>query len=122
VSLHALLLILGSVGMTAFAQLALKLSGSGHPGVTGFTSLPSGLMHQMLNPWSLAGLVAYGASFVLWLLALRDVPLSVAYPFMGLTLVLVALLGVFVLGEPLSAVKVSGMVLVFAGLILISKG
>jgi multidrug transporter EmrE-like cation transporter len=59
---------------------------------------------------------------VLWLLALREVPLTIAYPFMGLTLVLVELLGVFVLGETLGAAKLAGMALVCAGLVLLARG
>ena len=121
-SLHALSIILSSVTLTAFAQLALKLSSTRHVTPAESSALLRSLIEQFMNPWTIAGMVAYGLSFVLWILALREVPLTIAYPFMGLTLVLVAILGVVVLGETLSVAKLGGMGLVCAGLVLIARG
>ncbi|NLD68822.1 MAG: EamA family transporter [Limnobacter sp.] len=119
---RSLLIILASVTLTALAQLALKLSSSRHAGEVASGGLLRSLLEQFMNPWTIAGLVGYGLSFVLWLLALRDVPLTIAYPFMGLTLVLVAIFGVALLGETLGAAKLFGMLLVCAGLVLLARG
>lgn len=119
---RSLLIILASVTLTALAQLALKLSSARHAGEVASGGLLRSLLEQFLNPWTIAGLVGYGLSFVLWLLALRDVPLTIAYPFMGLTLVLVAIFGVTLLGETLGAAKLFGMLLVCAGLVLLARG
>ena len=121
-SLRSLLIILASVTLTALAQLALKLSSARHAGEVASGGLLRSLLEQFMNPWTIAGLVGYGLSFVLWLLALRDVPLTIAYPFMGLTLVLVAIFGVALLGETLGAAKLFGMLLVCAGLVLLARG
>ena len=69
----------------------------------------------------MAGLASYAASLVLWLLALREVPLTVAYPFMGLALVFVALLAMVVLGERLSGAQLLGMAFVCVGLTLLAR-
>ncbi|HRO58629.1 MAG TPA: SMR family transporter [Burkholderiaceae bacterium] len=120
---RSLLIILASVTLTALAQLALKLSSARHAGeVAGGGGLLRSLVEQFMNPWTIAGLLAYGLSFVLWLLALRDVPLTIAYPFMGLTLVLVAIFGVALLGETLGPARLFGMLLICAGLVLLARG
>lgn len=121
-SVHSLSIILSSVTLTAFAQLALKLSSARHAAPVESAALLRSLFEQFMNPWTIAGVVAYGLSFVLWILALREVPLTIAYPFMGLTLVMVAILGVIVLGETLSLAKLCGMLLVCAGLVLLARG
>ena len=117
---NALGLILASVSLTAFAQLALKLSSARHANVAEGAALLPSLFAQMLNPWTMAGLFGYVGSFVLWLLALREVPLTIAYPFMGLTLVLVALLGVAVLGETLGVWELVGFVIVLGAAAVIN--
>lgn len=121
-TLHSLSLILASVSLTALAQLALKLSSARHAADAGGAALLPSLLAQFTNPWTIAGMIAYGLSFVLWILALREVPLTLAYPFMGLTLVLVAALGVVVLGESFSLTKLAGMLLVCSGLVVLARG
>jgi undecaprenyl phosphate-alpha-L-ara4N flippase subunit ArnF len=101
-SLQSLLAILGSVVVTALAQLCMKIASRQFSGEQALNTLAGSLFQQMLHPLSLVAMLAYAVSLVLWFLALRNVPLSVAYPFAGLTLALVALLGVGVLGEAMT--------------------
>lgn len=54
-------------------------------------------------------------------MALTKFDLSYAYPFMSLSFVLVAILGVIVLGEQLSLVRLLGLALVVVGLIIGSR-
>jgi multidrug transporter EmrE-like cation transporter len=48
--------------------------------------------------------------------------LSYAYPFMGLTFVLVFLFGVFFMGESFNIYKLIGLSFIVLGIILASKG
>jgi multidrug transporter EmrE-like cation transporter len=121
-SSYSLALILTSVCLSALAQLALKISSLRHAaGTHGTEHLLPGLLEQLLRPWGIAAVLGYGMGFILWILALREVPLTVAYPFMGLSLALVAILGVVVLGESLGAAKIAGMLFIVVGLVLIAR-
>lgn len=96
--------ILGAVG-----QVLLKLGASGREEFISF-----------LNPWVFSGLIVYGLGTILWIYALSRASLTLIYPFTALTFVLVCTLGVFVLGETITAKTSGGILLVLAGLLLIS--
>lgn len=64
--------------------------------------------------------VSYGISFLLLTLALRSIPLSTAYAiWSGVGTVAVALIGFFVFKEAATAMKLSGIALVIAGVMLL---
>jgi undecaprenyl phosphate-alpha-L-ara4N flippase subunit ArnE len=61
-----------------------------------------GLQGQVLqNHWLWVALVVYAAATVFWVLLLRQMPLSVAYPFVALAFLIVPLLSHWLLGEAL---------------------
>ena len=75
------------------------------------------------GPVLLAGLGAlcYGSSFLLWLVVLAKVPLSVAYPIaVGVTIAISSVLAWLVLDEPMSPRLLLGVVLIVAGVALVS--
>jgi len=117
----SLLLILGSVALTAVAQLCIKIASGRFAGATTRETLLPSLMAQFLDPLSLIAVAAYVISLFLWFLALRDVPLSVAFPFTGLTMALVSLLGIVALGETLSGTKIAGVALAIVAVLLLSR-
>lgn len=68
------------------------------------------------------GAALYIASFLLWLAILSRSELSVAYPIaIGLTLCLTALAGWFILNEPVSALRIVGMSLIFLGIVVVTR-
>lgn len=62
----------------------------------------------------------YGVSTLLWVLALRTIPLSRAYPFMALGFILVPIISHYVFGEKLTINQVVGMAFVVTGLLIAS--
>jgi small multidrug resistance pump len=95
-------------------------------GVGGQMLLKSGasgetLLQQFLSPQSIIGLGLYFAAALCYMYALRKIPVSVAFPSVALSYVLVALLGFWLYGEPLSMPKVAGIALVCAGVVLITR-
>ena len=72
-----------------------------------------------LSPVLWAALVLYGAVTVIWVLLLREVDLSRAYPVMAATYVLVPALSVIVLGEKLGPYYPYGIVLILAGIVMV---
>ena len=119
--LSVLMTVLCSVSLTALAQLALKLASAHYEPATPDSGFLPGLLAQVLHPLTLAAIVAYAGSLALWLIALREVPLSVAYPFAGVTIALVAVLGAVVLGEGLSWSQIAGIGLIAAGVLLLAR-
>ena len=63
-------------------------------------------------------LFLYGVSTVFWVLALRTLPLSRAYPFMALGIVLVPIISHYIFSEPLSLKQFAGLLIVVLGLVV----
>lgn len=122
---QVLMLILVAVGLSAFAQVALKHGMAGAPVqaalAAGGGPLPIALAVAG-SPGVWLGLTAYGLSAVLWLFVLARLDLSVAYAFVALGFLLVMALGVAVFGEPITWRKVLGTLLVAGGIWLVATG
>ncbi len=67
-------------------------------------------------------LVVYGISTVLWIAVLREVPLRLAYPFVGSAFFVVPLLAHFFLGEPLHWQSMAGAALIALGICVATAG
>lgn len=118
--LAPLLTILASVFLTAGAQLSLKLASRNFQGPQA-ENLGGSLLAQLLDPLTVFALSLYVGSTVLWLLALRQVPLSLAFPFSGLTIAVVALLSVWVLGESIGWQHAAGIAFIMLGVAMLAK-
>src|SRR5438105_2659569 len=77
-----------------------------------------------LRPMSFLGaaVLAYGIAGILWIAVLRDMPISRAYPFIGITFVVVPFAGHFLSQDPLSLRGLLGAIIIFAGILLSSAG
>jgi drug/metabolite transporter (DMT)-like permease len=115
--------VLASVLLSALAQLVLKMG-------VGADQVGQALKDQrwldfglaaLGQPFVVGGLFLYFASAVVWLAVLTRVPLSVAYPFVGLGFVLTLLFGWLVLGESPSAARLAGTLLIIAGVVLVGR-
>lgn len=105
--------------LNATGQLSLK-RGSG-----ALASLDGLIMDPLLilqHPYFLLGTALYGTSFALYVNALSQTRLSVAYPFIGLTYVFVVLLSAVLLQEPVRGTTIVGVLMVFIGVVLIGFG
>lgn len=111
-----------SLTLGALGQMFLKL------GAARFFALPRsggfpGLIRDFLLTWQLdLGLLFYGSSAFIWIYVLSRLPLSVAYPMVGLSFVMVLLLSVLVLGETVRLVQLSGCGLILLGILLVTRG
>lgn len=80
---------------------------------------------SLLEPavwWTTIGLAAYALSLASWLLVLVRFPLSYAYPFLGLSYVLVYVGATqwSELAEPVTPLRTVGTILVIAGVAILS--
>lgn len=78
--------------------------------------------HSLLSPSLFAGLVIYGIATVMWILVLKRMPLSLAFPFYGLTFLLVPVLAHYLLGERIGYQTLIGGAIIMAGVFVASWG
>lgn len=70
---------------------------------------------------SLLVVVGYGAAFYLFSLSLKQIPLGIAYAiWSGLGTVGVVLIGLFLWGETLNALRVFGIALILIGTVILN--
>ena len=78
-------------------------------------------MSQLMRPSTIAGLALYGSAAFLYIIALRKIPVSVAFPSVSLSYAIVAVMGHFLFGEPFGVKQVAGIVLIMGGVALINQ-
>ncbi|HEY4077859.1 MAG TPA: EamA family transporter [Rhizomicrobium sp.] len=117
------LLILLSVSLSGFAQVSFKLgvSSAATQAAMASGSIPSVLLAFAQSPAVIAGLAMYGVGTLIWLNVLSRMDLSQAYPFVGLSFLLTALLGYFLFHEPFHPGRIAGTALVIAGVVLVAR-
>ncbi len=122
--LSSVLLILLSISIAMGGQLLLK-TGIDRIGINGFGSMKSliGLFSGIIrSPMVLTGLFLYFISAAIWLVVLSTVELSFAYPFIGITYVMVMVLSRFILKEEVNPLRWAGAFIITVGVVVISRG
>jgi multidrug transporter EmrE-like cation transporter len=76
---------------------------------------------QLVRPSTITGLALYGSAAFLYIIALRKIPVSVAFPSVSLSYAIVAVLGHFLFGEPFGIKQIGGIVLIMGGVVLINQ-
>ncbi|MFY0681394.1 MAG: EamA family transporter [Thalassovita sp.] len=114
-------LVFVSVSLSAVAQTAFKL-GVSRVEITETMGILAKALSFLFSPFVVLGLALYGVGTVLWLFALREMDLSLAYPFVAISFVMVVLSGVFFLGEPLQLSRMAGLGLIVLGLLVLARG
>jgi small multidrug resistance pump len=74
-----------------------------------------------LNPFTILGFGAYGASAVLYILALRKIPLSQAYPSVSLSYAVVAVAAHYLWGERIGWPQAAGFLLIMSGIVVLHR-
>lgn len=109
----AILLILFCTLLTSSGQLLLKI---------GTNRLQLSVPAIVQNWPLLLGLVLYGASAIVMIIALKYGELSILYPFIALSFIWVMILSIFFLQESVSLWNWSGVAAILLGVSLIGKG
>ncbi|HZF74318.1 MAG TPA: SMR family transporter [Acetobacteraceae bacterium] len=89
-------------------------------GASGSVSAQTGLLDQLFRLPTMVGLVCYGGAALLYIIALRRIPMSVALPCTAASYVVIALIGWAVFGESLGAQKIAAIALISAGVVLLA--
>lgn len=113
-------LILLAVLLGATGQVIMKM-GMKVYGEVSATSVWGQLVPILKVPQVFLGFVCYGLSAVLWIAVVSNVDLSLAYPMVSLAYVLVFLASWLFLGEHISAMRIVGLLVIVAGVLVISR-
>ncbi len=114
--------ILGSVFINVVAQILLKL-GMRSIGFFEFSVsniVPIGLRVAM-NPYIIFGVFCYVLSLAVWLMVLSRVEVSYAYPITSLGYIFTAIMGSYFMGENISLTRIAGILVIIAGVYIVSK-
>ncbi len=114
-------LILISVASGVAGQTAMKI-GVEQPGSEGIDRGLGGLIGTIFTtPMVLLGLALYGIGALAWIVVLRRMDLSHAYPFLALNFVLIALSSRLILNESLPTLRWVGVGVICAGILLVAR-
>jgi multidrug transporter EmrE-like cation transporter len=121
-NLSSLFWLLLGVLLNAGAQLGLKAATRATGPIDGnmATLMKSATTLASVPAFWLA-LCAYGLSLIVWIIGLSRVPVSQAYPLLSLGYVVTALLALTLLGEQVSALRWTGIVIIIAGVWLVAR-
>lgn len=115
-------LILFTVFSNFLSQIMLKKGMSQiNLGSLNSNNILGALPSILFNGFVVGGLLVMVVSMASHLLVLSKVDISFAYPFLGLSFVLVAMWGYFILSEPMSVYKIAGISFIVFGVALVAK-
>jgi small multidrug resistance pump len=79
------------------------------------------IVAQFLDPWTIIGVVVYALAAVFYIIAIKRIPLTLAFPSVSLSYVVVALVAHFVWGEALGLPQLAGIGLIVGGILLLHQ-
>lgn len=120
----SILLILISISIAVGGQILLKIGMNriGNIAVNSMSSLGHLFLGVLKSPMVLVGLFMYVISAAIWLIVISAVDLSFAYPFIGLTYVLILIVSKFILKESVNPIRWAGAAIITIGVVVISRG
>ncbi len=119
----AYLMVFATISLTVAGQFIVKWQVlRAGPVPLGFDQQARYIVGLLVNPWVLSAFAAAFLASITWMLAMSKLQLSHAYPMTALTFVLVVLGSAFFFQEPLSLLKLAGLTLIVAGIVVGSQG
>ena len=118
--MHPFWILVIAVSFGVIGQLLLK-QGLTQLGEYTLKTVLTHLPQIFSNLLVLGGFLCYLVSSILWIVVVSRVPLSYAYPMIGLGYVFVVLLSMIIFKEQVSLVRWIGVVTICLGVFLISR-
>lgn len=108
----AWLALAAAIGSSLVGQVLLKAGAEGMSG--------GSLMQQLLRPSTILGLGFYGVGALLYIVALRRIPMSVALPCTAASYIVIAVIGWWFFGEALGTQKLAAISLIGIGVVMLA--
>jgi small multidrug resistance pump len=99
-------IILGVAG-----QVALKLGADGTKTIA----------MQFLHPATIVGFGIYVAAAVLYMIAIKKIPISLAYPSVSISYVIVGIIAHVMWNEPFGLQQIAGLLLIGGGIVVLHQ-
>jgi len=99
--------------------LAIATSMGGQTLLKAGASAPA-FLDQLLDWRTIVGLGLYGGAAILYIVALRKIPMSVALPSTAISYIAAALIGHFVFGEVLTWAHIGAITLIGGGVVILA--
>jgi small multidrug resistance pump len=103
--------LVAAISLGVVGQIALKTGATG----------PASVIEQLTHPITIMGLSAYLFAAPLYIVALRQIPLSIAFPSVAASYAAVAVLAHLIWKEPFGVHQISGLLLIGAGIVLLNQ-
>ena len=117
--------LVGFAFLMSLGQLLLKKTALVISGMNIFSLREFGLLKSIASVlqihWLYLALCVYLFAIILWLHILQKVPLSIAYPFSSLAMIIVPIMANQIFSEKLSFSYWTGATLIIIGIIIIAK-
>ncbi|WP_237216840.1 DMT family transporter [Falsiroseomonas oryziterrae] len=110
----AWLTLAAAIASSLIGQVLLKA------GASGSVAASAGFMDQLFRWQTIVGLGFYGGAALLYIVALRKIPMSVALPSTAASYVVIAIVGWAAFGESLDAMKLFAIGLICLGVVLLA--
>jgi small multidrug resistance pump len=76
---------------------------------------------QFLHPATIVGFAIYAAAAILYMIAIKKIPLSLAYPSVSVSYVIVGIIAHVMWQEPFGLPQMAGIVLIGGGIVLLHQ-
>ena len=116
---HAYLLLY--IVFTVASQLIMRWRVGGAGALAPDADRVRFVLHLLAMPWVWVAFASTFLAGVMWMLTLGRLDLTYAFPFTGITFLIILFAGAFVFGEPVSMGRAIGTLLVVAGLIVVVR-
>ena len=103
-------IVLAAAITTSMAGQTLLKAGAGAPDVVA----------QLFDLRTLFGLVLYGGAALLYIIALRRIPMSVALPCTAVSYIAAALIGHYGFAEPMGPMHIGAIAMICAGVVVLA--
>ncbi|HJR46480.1 MAG TPA: transporter [Actinomycetota bacterium] len=120
-TLISIAVLLVSVAFATAGQLTLKaaMESIGRIGTAQVTDAGQTVLRAIKEPLLWIGLLLFGVSAIFWLVVLSRVDLSLAYPFVGISYIIVVALARFFFDEHVPGLRWVGVTVIAIGITLI---
>jgi multidrug transporter EmrE-like cation transporter len=108
------LALAAAISTSMIGQVLLKYGASHSVAAAG------SFIDQLFRLQTMVGIAFYGGASLLYIIALRKIPMSVALPCTAASYVVIAIIGWSVFGESMGAQKAGAIALISAGVVLLA--
>jgi drug/metabolite transporter (DMT)-like permease len=108
-------MLLVTVALTVVAQLLWKARALAHAADAGSGAMDRYFAGMLLDPWIWTAMGCTGLGMISWMLVLRRMDLSLAFPALALVYLIIPIAAHFVFREALPPLRIVGLLLILVG-------